>query len=369
MAETEDGKNFTYFKLHSFNTIVLHDHLQHVSLQRLDSIRNARSTLELLSKETNLDEIMQSILLEQMKIPDDLGLRTEWGLTKASPVWLLTSIVISNAYKGITLSMTMIPGKIALLESFNELTEFQLFSKSKCELEYPRSNPLFYHCTEFGRYCWVEKSVFNPKPDEFYISISTSPKPIALHPAYIFYILSNSADEFELKFYMLEKLVTFAFLKLPYIIKYPEFRLHSEKAFVIESNCESIIFACKYCEQKYNPYAFKFETTQCQPRKYRRDMQKLYIAETEDGKNFTYFKENEFDTLKFGNNLKDLDLERLVAISNARTTLDVLHKVMNLDEIILSVLLEKMRKPDSSSRLAVEWKTARASPSMRRRLP
>ncbi|CAL8126146.1 unnamed protein product [Orchesella dallaii] len=64
--------------------------------------------------------------------------------------WLIATIVISNAYKGDIYAKTTAPTKTFRLETFHQLSGFQLFSKQNCEQKYFKNSYNFFACTEFG---------------------------------------------------------------------------------------------------------------------------------------------------------------------------------------------------------------------------
>ncbi|CAL8126136.1 unnamed protein product [Orchesella dallaii] len=64
--------------------------------------------------------------------------------------WLITTIVISNAYRGDIYAKTTAPAKTFKLETFHQLAGFQLFSKQNCEQKWSNNSYNFFGCTEFG---------------------------------------------------------------------------------------------------------------------------------------------------------------------------------------------------------------------------
>ncbi|CAL8126140.1 unnamed protein product [Orchesella dallaii] len=64
--------------------------------------------------------------------------------------WLLTSVVISNAYKGDNFAKTTAPTKSFNAENFHQLAGFKLFSKINCPPHLRRVSFFYYMCTSFG---------------------------------------------------------------------------------------------------------------------------------------------------------------------------------------------------------------------------
>ncbi|CAL8147404.1 unnamed protein product [Orchesella dallaii] len=73
-----------------------------------------------------------------------------YGILRIRPIlslWLLTSIIITNAYKGQLNAKTTAPSKLLKVETFQELSGFNLFSKRKCD---PIEIDDGQYCCEFG---------------------------------------------------------------------------------------------------------------------------------------------------------------------------------------------------------------------------
>ncbi|CAL8126142.1 unnamed protein product [Orchesella dallaii] len=66
--------------------------------------------------------------------------------------WLLTSVVISNAYKGDNFAKTTAPTKYFKAENFHQLAGFRLFSKFNCQPHLRRYLYFYYICTDFGAF-------------------------------------------------------------------------------------------------------------------------------------------------------------------------------------------------------------------------
>ncbi|CAL8126138.1 unnamed protein product [Orchesella dallaii] len=64
--------------------------------------------------------------------------------------WLLTSVVISTAYKGDNFAKTTAPTKISKAENFHQIAGFRLFSKLYCETNLLSYSLYYYMCTDFG---------------------------------------------------------------------------------------------------------------------------------------------------------------------------------------------------------------------------
>jgi len=100
----------------------------------------------------------------------------------------------------------------------------------------------------------------------------------------------------------------------------------------------------------------------CDSKNFRNTMHRLYLKETGNGKNFTYFKPVPFGDLYFaGHSLEKTDLKVLHSIQHARSNAVVLNLQPNLDEIIMSILLEGT-KDDKDFPTGRNWENLRHSP-------
>ncbi|CAL8146114.1 unnamed protein product [Orchesella dallaii] len=65
-------------------------------------------------------------------------------------VWLLTSIIISNAYRGDTLAKTTAPAESKKIEKFSQLKGFNLFTKVTCRYSTEEAISIILYCSEIG---------------------------------------------------------------------------------------------------------------------------------------------------------------------------------------------------------------------------
>ncbi|CAL8147383.1 unnamed protein product [Orchesella dallaii] len=92
--------------------------------------------------------IIMSVLLDSVVNTNELQRHKKLRVFLAA--WLLTSIVISNAYKGDHFSKATAPAEVYRVEQFDQLTGFQLFSEVVCPEADLDLFPLSLWCTKFG---------------------------------------------------------------------------------------------------------------------------------------------------------------------------------------------------------------------------
>ncbi|CAL8147401.1 unnamed protein product [Orchesella dallaii] len=86
-------------------------------------------------------------------------------------LWLLTSIILTNSYKGENFSKVIAPPKLLKVETFQDLSGFKLFSKRKCDQS---QVPNGQYCCEFGAdlMTWLSKKLH--KKDFYKIILNTN---------------------------------------------------------------------------------------------------------------------------------------------------------------------------------------------------
>ncbi|CAL8145820.1 unnamed protein product [Orchesella dallaii] len=146
--------------------------------------------------------------------------------------------------------------------------------------------------------------------------------------------------------------------------------------------CEQIIFMCKYCDpnrgnfqytnqwlevgNQYVEYPFKCSSAFDEIADNRKMLESIYNKVTQDGQNFTYFK---FNSQVVEISFSSFEYKLIERAKYARNIGEILvifrespdHQA-NLDDIMLSILLEKMPKPPSSNKYI--WKYSELSPAL-----
>jgi len=182
----------------------------------------------------------------------------------------------------------------------------------------------------------------------------------------MFYILPEDTEmeKFrQLQFHLWHKN---PFFQMPFHITYPV-KQHCQKYHYnlseFESKCTRITFMCRYCDikrtaQVQSRYIFSDTIDSCGYAINRSKLLSMYMEETKNGRNFTYFKLNPIDDDSFvGTTLTKTSLKDLANIRKAKSTLAVLQLEANLDEIMLSILLEDTKKFESTP--AINWTTTK----------
>jgi len=110
-----------------------------------------------------------SLLLESAVYTKEL--QRNVSIRKFFAAWILTSVVISTAYKGDNFAKAAAPTGIQKVENFHQLSGFHLFSKAICLHEQLQFQfPLVLYCTEFGYR--LSSSLQQSLGDSFYKLIS-----------------------------------------------------------------------------------------------------------------------------------------------------------------------------------------------------
>ncbi|CAL8146135.1 unnamed protein product [Orchesella dallaii] len=209
-----------------------------------------------------------------------------------------------------------------------------------------------HDCLPFGQFC------SSALPEYF------GQKFFALFSATIFYILPASSvyqqNKFKHNFYLMYENHA---LQIPFKIIYPIVEV-SKFEYVFGSNCVSITFMCKFCYSKrlefesvhallVSGYPFQDYRYVCPSlnlgNNYRYALSDLYFDATKDGINFTYFKLITGTTDDYI--LESTNISRIKGIQYAKSARNVLNINPKLDEIILSILLERMPKENEN----LEW--------------
>ncbi|CAL8140725.1 unnamed protein product [Orchesella dallaii] len=205
-----------------------------------------------------------------------------------------------------------------------------------------------WSCMHQGKIC--RHIEHNSPSDPEATPLFTYVKPLATYRLLIFYIIPNTPEIIRFKQLPTTVIHSNPFLQIPYILKYPfkiaNYFKQKVPFRVIDTTCFELIFMCKFCDNPKSPplgYRFKHYSVPC-PRKLSLEIFRwLYTKETMDGKNLTFYKLRAADDTD--ETLGKTSIQFLRALSNSKSTANVLAKSIQLDEIILSILIEEMKMP------------------------
>ncbi|CAL8146132.1 unnamed protein product [Orchesella dallaii] len=298
-------------------------------------------------------------------------------------VWLLTSIIISNAYRGDNFSKTTIPTKTNQVETFDEMIGFTFFTKHSC----PGNYSAFLYCATITLdiLAWLPDVFGNDKGhlimlkkiDEYLahvLNVSGGPNGVItasdkrqvkmllqIQPVHL-----GTLDDLTKRIGQCEKT---AFIEENKEIQRTIYNYRAtcnqrniyvgkERLFlkttvwnIQENGGYYMIRRMRYLEssgvhqfwkQLLDYTADLMQNVPC-PKKI---FSKLYLDATGDGNNFTYSKLlSSFQGLLEGENLKSTTFNLVQSIRNSKNFSQALLLNPDLDEIVLSILIEKLPSP------------------------